>query len=119
MNVYKSKKSLLSVTVDPVNFFKNGSNSLKSATLLIDAEFSGTYDNSILIENFATDDSLWVALLNISETYYNDLTLKGKSGSFFKTLNIELVSYPKNMVNGYGFFNTHAPDIRFFDLGEF
>jgi hypothetical protein len=119
INVYQKKESLPSGSIDPVNFFENGSNSLASTTLVSDAEFSGTYEKSILIENVAADDSVVVTLSNISEKYYNYLTLRGKSGSFFQSLNLEPVNYPTNVVNGYGFFNTHAPDIRFFDLGEF
>lgn len=119
INVYQKEESLPSGTIDPVNFFENGSNSLASTTLISDAEFAGTYEKSILIENVAADDSVVVTLSNISETYYNYLTLRGKSGSFFQSLNLEPVNYPTNVVNGYGFFNTHAPDIRFFNLGEF
>ena len=105
--------------MDGVNYFLNGSNVLARSILVSDKEFDGTYHNNLLMNELHHKDSIVVTLSNINESYYKYLSFKVGGGSVLNQLNIEPVNYPTNIINGYGFFNTHFPDIRFFDLGQF
>jgi hypothetical protein len=118
INVYKKQTD--TVGVDNVNYFENGNNKLARSILISDKEFSGTYQSNIHFSELNAKDSIVVTLSNINEAYFNYLGYQvGNSGNVLNALNLEPISYPTNIINGYGFFNTHFPDIKFFDLGEY
>ncbi len=119
INVYKKDNSLSDEAIDGVNFFNNGSNELAKTVLLSDREISGVYEKTLVLDGIRHDDSIVVTLSNIDEKYHNYLSLRTGAGNIFTELNMEPVNYPTNVINGYGFFNTHYPDIRFYDLGEY
>lgn len=117
INVYRKQAGV--ETVDGVNYFLNGSNVLARSILISDKEFNGNYNQSLMFDELNHKDSIVVTLSNINESYYKYLSFKVGGGNIFNQLNIEPVNYPTNITNGYGFFNTHFPDIRFFDLGQY
>lgn len=117
INFYK--KQATDQGTDLVNYFSNGNNTLTKSIIVSDKEFNGTYHKKEAVSDFYHKDSVVVTLSNISESYYNYLNYRIGGGNIFNQLNIEPVNYPTNIVNGYGFFNTHFPDIHFFDLGQF
>ena len=117
INIYKKQAGANGA--DGVNYFQNGNNTLAKSILLSDKEFNGTYQNNLLLKELHHKDSIVVTLSNINEDYFKYLSFKIGGGSIFNQLNIEPVDYPTNIINGYGFFNTHFPDIHFFDLGQF
>ncbi len=117
INIYRKQEGYTGA--DNVNYFLNGSNVLARSILVSDKEFGGTYQNNLLMSELHHKDSIVVTLSNINEAYYKYLSFKVGGGNVLNQLNIEPVNYPTNIVNGYGFFNTHFPDIRFFDLGQF
>lgn len=118
INVYKRDING-NAQIDGVNFFANGSNLLERTILLSDDEFSGTYSQKHKFNGLHHTDSVVVTLSNISQDYYNYLSLRGEGGNFLNEINLEPVNYPSNVENGYGFFNAHFPDARFYDLGEY
>ncbi len=118
INVYK-KATLLNNAIDGVNFFNNGSNFLLETITINDTEFSEKYSQTVFLEDVNSTDSIAITLSNISEEYYNYIDVRQNSGNIFTSLNLEPISFPTNINNGFGFFNTHSPSIRFFDLGEF
>ncbi|MFT5823080.1 MAG: hypothetical protein ACI8ZM_004340 [Crocinitomix sp.] len=119
INVYKKDASAETDGIDGVNFFGNGSNVLAKTVLLSDDEIPGMYASTLKLDNVHHTDSIVVTLSNIDEEYFNFLNLKQGTGNVFASLNLEPVNYPSNVNNGYGFFNTHYPDIRFYDLSEY
>ncbi len=119
INVYKKGAADATDGIDGVNFFGNGSNVLAKTVLLSDDEIPGMYESTLKLDNVHHSDSIVVTLSNIGEEYFNYLNLKQGTGNVFTSLNLEPVNYPSNVNNGYGFFNTHYPDIRFYDLSEF
>ena len=62
------------------------------------------------------EDSLMILLSNISEGYYSFLMSRERSGNFLAEATNEPINYPSNVENGLGYFNTHYPSLRFFDL---
>jgi len=117
INIYNKQTS--SSGTDLANYFQNGNNALIKSILISDKEFSGTYINKILVSDLHAKDSTVVTLSNINESYFNYLNFRVGGGNVFNQLNIEPVNYPTNITNGYGFFNTHFPDIKFFDLSKY
>lgn len=119
INVYKKNNSNNS-QFDGVNFFQNGSNLLQETILLSDNEFNVNYSENREFGGLYHEDSVVVTLSNISEDYYNYLLIRSQGGgNLFNQVNLEPLTYPTNVDNGYGFFNAHSPDIEYFDLGEF
>lgn len=57
--------------------------------------------------------------LQFSESYYQFLQVRENSGNFLTEITKEPLSLPSNVEGGLGFFNTHFPDLQFFDLNEF
>ena len=84
--------------------------------IVIKIKTSTVLSEKIVFDGLKHDDSIAVTLSNISKNYYNYLVLRNESGSLYNQLNLEPLNYPTNVVNGYGFFNAHIPDIYFDDL---
>lgn len=118
INVYR--KSGTFNPLDGLNFFQTGKNTSLKTLLVSDKEFSGTYEKKVALENLFHNDSIAVTVSNINEKYFDYLKARSVGGgNVFTQLNLEPISYPTNVVNGYGFFNAHYPDIKLFDLGQF
>ena len=117
INIYKKLKN--NNSTDFVNYFSNGRNALVKTILISDKEFGNTYQNKEKLEHINPKDSIVITLSNINELYFNYLHQKNGTGSVFTQLNIEPITYSSNIINGYGFFNTHFPNINYFDLGKY
>lgn len=106
--------------VDLNSFFNSGSNLLKKTELISDITFEGNiYEGTVELPNVSPTDSLVVTISNINETYYKFLEARKTSSNFFTEITKEPISAPTNIVGGLGFFNTHFPDLEFFDLNDF
>lgn len=106
--------------MDGVNYFENGKNVTLQTILVSDKEFAGTYSNKVKLEGISPQDSVVVTLSNINEQYFNYLKIRSSNGgNILNQLNMEPISHPSNITNGYGFFNAHFPDIKYFDLSQF
>tara|TARA_Y100000766_G_scaffold211682_1_gene183271 strand:- start:320 stop:1192 length:873 start_codon:yes stop_codon:yes gene_type:complete len=100
-------------------FFKNGSNNIEYQELIHDEGQNGNMiKRSFNLSSISPDDSLMVLLSNISEGYFRFLESRDRSGNPLSEITSEPVNYPSNVNNGLGYFNTHYPSIRFFDLKE-
>lgn len=117
LNFYKKQPT--SVGADIVNYFNNGNNTLAKTLLVSDKEFDHIYQNKIKLPELYHKDSIVVTLSNINEGYFNYLGYRIGHGNIFTELNLEPLNYPTNIKNGYGFFNTHFPDVKYFDLGDY
>lgn len=119
-DVSENEEPADSTDLDLNSFFNRGSNFFVKTVLLSDQLFDNdlimdTIDLPVLIPS----DSLVVTISNISEPYHRFLDLRQTSQSLFNEIVREPINYPTNVENGLGFFNTHFPDIYFFDLNEF
>ena len=117
INVYKKLQN--SSSTDFVNYFNNGANALIKTILISDKEFGDTFESKDKLDHLRPNDSIVVTLSNINESYFNYLHQKNGTGSVFTQLNIEPITYSSNIINGYGFFNAHFPQINYFDLGKY
>lgn len=120
MNVYKRNSGEIDTTeIDILNFFSQGSNIETQTVVLPDLIFDGNIaEGSFELVGVTTQDSIVVTLSNINEDYYDFLKLKKTSGNFLSSLTREPINYPTNIEGGLGFFNTHFPDVKYFDLTE-
>lgn len=106
--------------LDLNSFFDEEDNVLKATELISDEIIvDGLYKGEVILEDILVTDSLVVTLSNISEDYYKFLEVRKSAGSFFTELTKEPISSPTNINGGLGFFNTHYPDVHFFDLNDF
>lgn len=118
INVY-SRESINS-GLDLNSFFKNGENKIQTSQIYSDTDLEGSeYSFDLKVDNLEISDSIAVSLSNISESYYNFLKKREKSGNIFTEITSEPINYPSNIQGGLGFFNTHFPDVRYFDLKDF
>lgn len=98
-------------------FFENGSNKLEYQELIEDKNNDGDKIGRIInLGDVSVQDSLMVSLSNISEGYYSFLKSRDRSGNLLSEITNEPINYPSNINGGLGYFNTHYPAIRFFDL---
>ena len=109
-----------SVNLDINTAFQPGTNLLQATHLISDKTFGGSvYSDSIHLVNVQPNDSLAVTISNISEEYFNYLSLRKQASNWFTEIVQEPINYPSNIVGGYGFFNTHFPDVRLYDMNDF
>lgn len=101
--------------------FSVGSNKvLTELELLSDLTFENSHHiGETQLSGIHPTDTIAVSIANISEGYYQFLTAYKRAGGLFNQLTGEPVNYPSNVINGYGYFNTHYPDIRIFDLHHY
>lgn len=64
------------------------------------------------MRGFGFGDTVVVMLSHISEAYFRYIDARQRGGNILSSLTGEPVNYPSNVVNGYGFFNTHNPSLR-------
>lgn len=120
INVYKRKDDNdAEAGQDVNNYFANGSNVLLHTELIDDRLYEGSGISAQLeFTGIESNDSIAVALSHISEEYFNYVTLRNKSSNWFSEITQEPINYPTNVINGYGFFNTHYPDVKFLFVEE-
>lgn len=118
INVYKNSEED-EVFGDVNSFFGNGSNLLLLSDVFSDVTFNkDTVEGTMNLRRVEEGDSIVVTLSNISREYFDYLELGNKSGNLFAQITQEPINYNSNVLGGYGFFNTHIPDIRFFLLNN-
>lgn len=118
INVYT--REVLDAGLDLNSFFENGQNKVQVTRIYSDQELNpGKNEIEISLKNIAITDSVAVTLSNISEEYYSFLKKRERAGNIFSDITAEPINYPSNIKNGLGFFNTHYPDVHYFDLKEF
>jgi len=106
--------------VDLNSFFNSGSNLLKKTELISDAVMEGNiYEGTVELPDVSPTDSMVVTISNINETYFKFLEVRKTSSNFFTEITKEPISAPTNVEGGLGFFNTHFPDLEYFDLNDF
>jgi hypothetical protein len=54
-----------------------------------------------------------VTLSNVSKGYFDYLSARQRGGSGFAGALGEPITYPSNIVNGYGYFSSHYPSISY------
>ncbi len=107
---------------DVSNFLTQG-NTYASYATLSDQNFeSSSVHGTMNIPDFDDaniSDTLIVSLSNISEDYYNYLSLRTKAGKNVLTQVFgEPINYPSNVQGGLGFFLTHSPDPKLFIMNK-
>src|SRR5258706_3149359 len=71
---------------------------------------------SVPFRRFSPGDTVAVVLANISEEYYNYLSVSLDSRNSVSALVSEPLNLPTNVLNGYGYFNMHFPDVKVFRM---
>ena len=100
--------------------FFGGSGFLVRTRLIDDHLFdSERFSDTMKVKSLSPTDSIVVSISNINETFYDYIKLRKTSQNLFTEITKEPINYPSNVENGLGFFNTHYPDLRYFDLSEF
>jgi hypothetical protein len=69
--------------------------------------------------NVAATDTINIQLVNISKGFFEFMTAYKRSGKLINQLTGQPINYPSNVRNGYGYFNTHYPDVKLFDLSKY
>jgi len=101
------------------NFFSGGSE--VATTILFDDILSddGFISGTAELTNLIAKDTLVVSVSNISEDFYNYLQTRITSQGVISELFKEPIPAPTNVEGGIGFFNTHFPTFRVYDLNEY
>lgn len=90
--------------------------------LLNDESFTGNeYIDRIRIavrRDFIPGDTLWISLSNISQEYFDFMTVRIDSRFNFSDFLGEPANYPSNVEGGLGFFNLYIPDVRILELQD-
>lgn len=73
---------------------------------------NGRYMGEKIIGKPQSSDTIAVALTHISKGYYNYLSAQKKAGTLFNQIRAEVINYPSNIQNGYGYFELNEPDFR-------
>lgn len=88
-----------------------------SIDLLTDKEFkNNNYQINKTVSNNYVSDTLVMSLSNISKGYYQFLVAQKRAGTLFNQLRGEVINFPTNITNGYGYFQLSEPDIRVIDV---
>ena len=115
----KSKVDANANNLDINSYFNRGSNQLQEMQLLTDQLFTADQYSDSLELPINPNDTIAVVLSNISEGYYKFLHAYQKSGNILNQISGEPLNYPTNITNGFGYFNTHNPDVAVFDLNKY
>jgi hypothetical protein len=119
VNFFVKRTDTTSAGIDMYSYFNSG-NKNTYFELFTDQEFDGTvYTAETRLEDVNGTDTIAVAISNISSGYYEFLTAFKRAGSLVNQLTGEPINYPTNVQGGYGYFNTHYPDVRIFDLNQY
>lgn len=81
--------------------------------LFTDDDFTnGIYAcNKIISANYESD-SLFLSVSNIEKGFYQFLETQKKAGKLINQIKNEVINFPTNIYNGYGYFTLHEPDFR-------
>lgn len=115
------RKSQDTSAFDLNNYFNRGSNQLNRFDLITDQDFNenGKLVRNTQLSSVSNTDTIAVTVSHITKGYYEFLSAYKRSSSLFNQLSGEPINYPTNVEGGYGYFNTHFPEVRIFDLGQF
>lgn len=80
--------------------------------LISDLEVGTGLINRTYRLDFLESDTLYVSLNNISETYFDYLQQRERSGNLFTQAVAEPITFLSNVTGGYGIFTLHFPDIQ-------
>ena len=121
INYIKKNHTTSGANLDINNAFSLGSNKiLTEFELLSDKTFENhKFEQETILTDVNPSDSIAVTIANISEGYYQFLTAYKRAGSVFNQFTGEPINYPTNVTGGYGYFNTHYPDVHYFYLKNY
>ncbi|MFY8020942.1 MAG: DUF4249 family protein [Bacteroidia bacterium] len=77
---------------------------------------AGVYKGEKTINRPSNSDTIAVALTHISKGYYQYLQAQKKAGTLFNQIRAEVVNFPSNIQNGYGYFELNEPDFHLLEL---
>jgi hypothetical protein len=90
-----------------------------SFDLITDADFkNGNYQIEKLVTNNYQSDTFAISVSNISKGYFDFLVAQKRAGTLFNQLRGEVINFPTNVKNGYGYFQLSEPDIRILDIDK-
>lgn len=114
INYFLPKKSEeLPIQPKPEEIAKKLLEQQASFDLITEADFkNGVFQTSRKINKLNFGDSLLVSCSNIEKGYYDFLYAQKRAGTLFNQLRGEVVNFPSNIKNGYGYFSLHEPDFR-------
>ena len=119
VNYYRRVTLDLNV-LTPNTFTDGASNRSLAFDLISDEKLDGTlFSRDRRLAEIGVTDTIGVSVSNISRGYYEFLALYGRSGNVLTQITGEPIDYPTNVTNGYGYFTTHIPDLRVFDLNQY
>ena len=100
------------------SYFQRGYNNLNSFDLISESDFdaNGKLSRDVPLNGVGVNDTIAVTVSHITQGYYEFLSAYKRSGNLFNQLTGEPINYPTNVIGGYGYFNTHFPDIRIYEL---
>jgi hypothetical protein len=107
---------------DVNTFFPRGSNKLLADfELLSDKTFDsdGKRVTKVDLRGVNPTDTIAVTVSNISEGYFKFLSAYKRTGNILSQLTSEPIDFPSNVLNGFGYFSTHYPDVRYFNLRDY
>ena len=108
------------LSIDLNSYFPNQQNKvLSDFDLISDQTFTGTYTKRTDLFTATGTDTIAVTLSNISKGYFEFLTAFKRANGVINTLTGEPITYPTNILGGFGYFNTHYPDVKYYDLNLF
>lgn len=115
------RKSQDTSAFDLNNYFAQGTNQLSSFDLITEQDFdqNGKLVRNQLLNTVGINDTIACTISHITKGYYEFLSAYKRSSSLFNQLSGEPINYPTNVEGGYGYFNTHIPDIRIFALPDY
>jgi len=110
-----------------VNFYANNTDSSSAfnndnvptvTEVLADATFeNSSYAGEVEIFDWP-QDTIFVAISNISEEYYDYLNVRQRTGNVLSQVLSEPIEHPSNVIGGYGYFLTHFPDVEVVAVNE-
>lgn len=109
----KSKKYDISLQPTPEIIAKRMLEQNISFDLLTDSDFNnGKYQVEKLVTSNHPSDTFAISVSNIGKGYYDFLIAQKRAGTLFNQLRGEVINFPTNIKNGYGYFQLSEPDIR-------
>lgn len=113
----KNKKDNISQQPTPELIAKRMLEQNINFDLLTDADFkNGKYQIEKLITSNHPSDTFAITVSNISKGYFDFLVAQKRAGTLFNQLRGEVINFPTNIKNGYGYFQLSEPDLRILDI---
>lgn len=89
-----------------------GENSANYELISDNIAVNGKIEQEVFLPSINVGDTIAISVSNITQEYFEFLSARKRSGNLFTMLTGEAITYPTNVVNGYGFFNVTFPDVR-------